>query len=101
MRRRNLENVAVGHGFHLVNGARRDAERLAELELNVARPPRVTLALPDAYTVSSFTLWYCTDSASPALMCRILPTYASVCAQIVSCPHGLGTCLIVLRPLMS
>src|SRR4029453_9000108 len=33
-------------------------------------------------------------------MCRILPTYRSVFAQIVSCPQGLGTVGTSTRPLM-
>src|SRR5438046_9162191 len=48
--------------------------------------------------VSSFRLWYCTESSWPALMCRILPTYRSERAQIVSCPHGFGTRVTGTRP---
>src|SRR4051794_17674457 len=33
-------------------------------------------------------------------MWRILPTYRSVAAQMVSCPHGLGTWRTSVRPLM-
>ena len=35
VRRGHFEHVAVGHRFHLMNGARRDAECLADLELDV------------------------------------------------------------------
>src|SRR5215210_4499636 len=41
--------------------------------------------------VSSFRSWYCTESSQPALMWRILPTYLSDRAQMVSWPHGFGT----------
>src|SRR5215204_5008387 len=33
-------------------------------------------------------------------MCKILPTYCSVWAQMVSCPQGLGTCCTGTRPLI-
>src|ERR671929_1940810 len=37
IRRGGLEHVAVRHRLHVVDGARRDAERLSDLELHVAQ----------------------------------------------------------------
>jgi hypothetical protein len=102
MRRRDLEHIAIGDRLHLVNGLRRHAISLPDLEVH--RNELVTLPDPidelAGHEVDGFVLDVVVllERISPALMWRIFPTYWSVWAQMVSWPQGFGTVLIVDLP---
>ena len=107
MRRARFQHVAVGDGLDVVDGSRRDPERLSRLQPHVLQLVTSLHLHPVLHLPAEeidglvFQVVILHESDWPAFTCRILPTYRSFEAQMVSWPHGLGTVRTGVRPLMS